>query len=293
MSSRVQLPEVARLLFRGRMRWVVLMIVAAALASWWLGPDAARSVASALGLEPILTRTVGAPRVTTTSSSRPVDLVVEALRPDTKRTDRWRLRLPEAYVTATLPKTTRENTNVYHIDLVFGSMEPATVFLERNRERLAAEPEISADYPRRSLILVSVGGVVGRQPLDLARYRFASFAPCQKITTAYDGLIKLEMPADESKGICPRQSGTPKAIFAAGGQPGRYDILIVCHYRNAVLDYCGVDLLVLKGWAVRIPRFDVKHLGDWRGVVRQVVTLLEQHTIESTTGLPSSDLSWL
>jgi hypothetical protein len=281
---------------RGSGRTIVLAIMAALslLAVWWFSRDMVNSFARMVGLEPVLTRLVGAPRITETTSLRPVDLILEASRWDTKRSDRWRLRMPAAYVTTMMGKTRPEETNAYYLELVAGSDEPAKVFHERTKPWRTEDRVIPPDHPRRSVMLVRLDGAVLVPAAEVSQRRFDRFEHCRKVVSPYDGLTELREPSDDgSDSHCSRRANNRLVIYVATDERRQHDVMITCTYNSSAIDHCSVEALVFHGWGVYIRRFDPKYLSQWRQIVRQVIGLLERHTIESTSGLPSTDFSKL
>lgn len=224
-----------------------------------------------------------------------VELAIEADRPDTKRVDRWLLRMPAAYVAAWVPKTTREESAGYDLNLMVGSGAPGNVLLKRAVD----EAERGKTPPPKRLedsITVVLGRSETRSASDLARENFRRHEDyCQKLGVFDHGLTQVEdYPPDKRPSADRRPwclQGDRAQKFVAGGKPGQHEIVLTC-YRSDQRMLCRSGAIVVHGWSVFVW-FHPKHLPRWREIFRQVRTFLDKHTVESTTGLPSSDLDWL
>jgi hypothetical protein len=280
---------------------ITLAIAAAAGLGVWLVLGDFSAVMRKVGLESVLLRTSGGPSNTDTTDMRPTDVRLEAYRADTKRVDRWLLRMPAAFVVAQMAKSGPRDTASYYLEFVLGSDEPGPIWRAHKREQMKKSGDRLSKEVADPLIVVRVQRALARTPTEVARELFRIHeAGCRNLGVTYGGLVHYEKYEPSERATSDRTvscvQGTA-AKYMAGKNPGQYDLSIVCQYARSdmatVMAYCQVETFIMHGWGVQVSRFDPKHLPRWREVVRQVVSFLDKHTVESTTGLPSTDLDWL
>jgi len=234
--------------------------------------------------------------------TRPRDVMTEEIRLDTQRADRWRLTVPAGFV----PRTGRRfelarwlggigsrPDNALHL-LIGADTPPVPLTAQERRNGPLAEERLSR------ILNMTIGGALRGDPDRRAVEAFTRLeqAACRKTPTA-NGLVQYE-PSGEQRpcmGI-----GPAAKRFAAGSAPGRYELVITCHYAtlsptaiaagHAFANRCEIDELDIRGWRVRL-RFNERHLATWRQAIRQAIDFLDAHTVESTTGLPGANLGWI
>jgi hypothetical protein len=232
---------------------------------------------------------------------QPMDIVIERYRDDTKRTDKWKLRVPRAYITHIFSKTVPEDTNSYYLDLVIGSEVPATIQAERLKERRIHEStemwrKLNADFTH-SLLRIKLGGASFVSAAERSRRQYGELtSKCERATSTYFGMIQYKKISTTHKSDRDRPSCLDnllnKNIYAAGRRDGAYEVVIACINYRYTLGTCIVMPFIVSGWRVEIS-FHGSHLAQWRDVIKQAEAFLRQKTVEDTSGLASTDLTWL
>ncbi|HJQ60162.1 MAG TPA: hypothetical protein VJ890_24875 [Vineibacter sp.] len=285
-----------------RSLWRRVGYAAVAVVVGWYGigyfmrTDVGISIARSLGLDPV------AARISLTDSRtpemRPIDLIVEAYRQDTKRTDRWQLRMPAAYVSYVFRKSGSEDTNKYYLDFIVGSNDPAEIHVQRLRERRKHESKetlLAANAALiRTRIKLTIGGAAITTPRERAQRQFRDIdGNCQPLGTAFDGLASFrQLPNKRELGKYSRFCQGSSIVFAAGGNPAEYDVVIACENHQNSPESCHLSALVVGGWLVE-GSFHGSQLPQWRAVVRQIIDFLNKHTVANSAGLESTNLFWL
>lgn len=226
---------------------------------------------------------------------RPVTVVVERMRPDTRQTERWRLKVPAGFV----PRTQRPfelirsndggggRRDAEELQLLIGADTPPRPMTAQERQSSPLAAPWSSE-----ILTLKIDGALRDDAEKRALDAFAGLErECRK-SASVDGLVPYESTREQR---C-LWGGSGVKRFAAGSAPDRYEVVIVCYYRElspgAIPGSCQIEALNLKGWRVDL-RFNGRHLANWRQVVRQGLDFLDAHTVERTPDLPGANLGWI
>lgn len=231
---------------------------------------------------------------------RPIGVVVERMRPDTRQTERRRLKVPAGFV----PRTQRPfelirgddsgRRRLYEeLQLLIGADTPPVPMTAQERQSGPLAARWSS-----AVLTVKIDGALRDNAEQSAVDAFAGLErECRK-SASVDGLVPYERTPEQR---C-LWGGQGVKRFAAGSAPGRYEVVILCRYRElspsaiaagyAFPNSCEIEALNLKGWRVGLI-FNERHLANWRQVIRQAIDFLDAHTVERTPDLPGANLSWI